>query len=210
MYGSRIRDLRKNYGYTQGTLAEKLSVSEKTIGAWEREDRTPPLDKLLTLSKMFNVTTDYILGSQSKNERPDNIYPTSNTEFVNIPVIGTIKAGMGGLAFEDYQGISSTSKSDIKSGEEYFWLIVSGDSMLGDGIYDGDYALIQRTPLFDNGDICAVIVDEEEGTLKHVTRSDNSIILTASNPKYQPRIFSGRDMSELIIAGRLVETKRKY
>ena len=62
MYGLRIRNLRIENDYTQDSLAEKLNVSPKTIGSWEREDRLPPVDKLSALAKLFNVTIDYIMG----------------------------------------------------------------------------------------------------------------------------------------------------
>lgn len=82
--------------------------------------------------------------------------------------------------------------------------------MIGDFIRDGDYALIEKTQSFDNGDICAVIVDGEEGTLKHVTKTRDSIVLTASNSVYPPRVFVGDKMNDIYIAGKLIEIKHKF
>ena len=62
MYGSRIRDLRMRNNYTQETLADKVNVSYKTVGSWEREDRLPPVDKLSQLADLFGVTLDYLMG----------------------------------------------------------------------------------------------------------------------------------------------------
>lgn len=62
MYGSRIRGLRIKNEYTQEDLADKLDVSPKTIGSWEREERLPPINKLTKIAKMFEVSIDYIVG----------------------------------------------------------------------------------------------------------------------------------------------------
>ena len=101
-------------------------------------------------------------------------------------------------------------RDKIESDFDYYWLKVYGDSMIGDMIGAGDLALIKKTPIFENGDICAVIVDGEEGTLKHVSRGKNTIVLTASNPNYPPRTFVGEDCNNLRIAGKLVQIKREY
>lgn len=111
---------------------------------------------------------------------------------------------------EEHLGTEFTIKDNLDMSFDYFWLKVSGDSMIGDGINDGDYAMIKKTLDFNNGDICAVIVDGEEGTLKHITKSADTIVLTASNPAYEPRVFIGKEMNKIMIAGKLVQTMRKY
>lgn len=69
-------------------------------------------------------------------------------------------------------------------------LEVSGDSMTADGIFSGDEVLIRKTPEVEfNGQIAVVIVNGNEGTLKRVYVTDNSITLNASNPNYPPRTF---------------------
>ncbi|GAY74231.1 LexA family protein [Lentilactobacillus kosonis] len=212
--GTRIRQLRTQKKLSQKDLANKINLNRAVLNRIENGTRPIRDTELLAIANVLGVTADYLLGRKMKptnhQNMPSNGIPVEKNDFVNVPIIGTIKAGPNGLALEDHQGFETISKWDLETNQDYFWLIVSGDSMTGDGIHDGDYALIQRTPLFENGDICAVIVDSEEGTLKHVTRSDKSIILTASNPKYQPRIFAGNEINDLTIAGRLVETKRKY
>ena len=62
MFGTRLKELRKKNGYTQVTLAEKLGVSKGTIAMWEVGKRKPDFETLCTLSEMFDVRTDYILG----------------------------------------------------------------------------------------------------------------------------------------------------
>lgn len=62
MFGTRLKELRKKNGYTQVTLAEKLGVSKGTIAMWEVGKRKPDFETLCTLSELFDVRTDYILG----------------------------------------------------------------------------------------------------------------------------------------------------
>lgn len=67
MFGQRLRELRVQNGYTQETLSEKIGVSSKTIGIWERGTREPPLATVDKLANIFNVSTDYLLG---RNQTP--------------------------------------------------------------------------------------------------------------------------------------------
>ncbi|WP_373471808.1 LexA family protein [Carnobacterium alterfunditum] len=82
--------------------------------------------------------------------------------------------------------------------------------MIGDGINAGDLALIQKEPDFVQGKIYAVIVDLEKATLKRVTRTNDSVILSPSNPKYEPRIITGLELEMFQIIGRSINIKRNY
>ena len=57
----RIRYLRKQKGFSQEELADKVGVSRQAVSKWESEQSTPDLDKIITMSEIFGVTTDYIL-----------------------------------------------------------------------------------------------------------------------------------------------------
>lgn len=61
-FPERLKYLRKYYGYTQSTLAEKLGVTQGTVAMWETGKRTPDYDTLKVLSEYFNRSADYILG----------------------------------------------------------------------------------------------------------------------------------------------------
>lgn len=214
--GNYLKELRGSRSLREISEATGGKVSHSYIGELEKgishrgNAISPSPDKLKALASVYSVSYSKLMQLAGYETVPDNIIPTSSADFTEVPVVGTIKAGPNGLALENYLGVESVLRKDLGGGHDYFWLVVSGDSMIGDGIHDGDFALIKRTPDFNNGDICAIIVDGEEGTLKHVTQSKDSIVLTASNPAYQPRIFVGDDMNEILVAGRLVETKRKY
>ncbi|WP_290033691.1 helix-turn-helix domain-containing protein [Ligilactobacillus cholophilus] len=74
MLGSRIRELRKEKKMSQRELAEKLNVSQQTIGAWEIERIVPGADTLNILANYFNVSTDYLLGRSEKKKENNNDY----------------------------------------------------------------------------------------------------------------------------------------
>lgn len=63
--GYVISDLRYQKGWTQADLAEKLNVTKGAIALWETNKRNPPVDKLITMANIFNVSTDYLLGRVS-------------------------------------------------------------------------------------------------------------------------------------------------
>lgn len=66
MVGDRIRKLRTQQKLSQKELARKLDVSVTTIKNWENDSSDPCLDNIGTLSSIFNVTTDYLLGKSEQ------------------------------------------------------------------------------------------------------------------------------------------------
>ena len=62
MLGTRIKELRKEFGLSQVELAAQMEVTKQTISNWENENIQPSIDMLVALANVFNVTTDYLLG----------------------------------------------------------------------------------------------------------------------------------------------------
>lgn len=62
MLGQRIYEIRTAYGWTQVELAKRIGVAKQTVSNWENENIQPSIDMLIRLSKLFNVTADYLLG----------------------------------------------------------------------------------------------------------------------------------------------------
>lgn len=84
MFGERLRLLRKDFGMTQKSLSEVLNLSPSTIGMYEQGRATPDLDLVCTLSRLFNVTSDYLLGLSpvpnffAENDIDDIIFSINN------------------------------------------------------------------------------------------------------------------------------------
>ncbi len=120
-----------------------------------------------------------------------------------IPMLGSVAAGLPVLVEENYDGSVEVPASLLKKGD-YFALQVQGDSMTGAGIMDGDIAVIAQTPVAENGSIVVAMVDEAV-TIKRFFRESNRVQLKAENPAYTP-IYT-RDVR---ILGTLAHVIRSY
>ena len=118
----------------------------------------------------------------------------------SIPVLGNIAAGIPIWAeqnFEDPLPIPSA----LFGGGELFALHVRGNSMTGAGIKNGDIAVIKRQNFVENGEIAAVLI-EQEATLKRVYLSSDSLILRADNPTYKDLMYTKGKNDLIRILGR--------
>ncbi len=68
MLSKRLKELRKLNKLTQIELAKKLDVTSGAVGLWETGKRSPDIETILKISKVFNVTLDYLLGSELENQ----------------------------------------------------------------------------------------------------------------------------------------------
>lgn len=65
MLGQRISELRTSLGWSQVELAKRLGVAKQTVSNWENENIQPSIEMLVRLARLFNVTTDYLLGLEN-------------------------------------------------------------------------------------------------------------------------------------------------
>jgi len=121
-----------------------------------------------------------------------------------VPVLGRVPAGKPFLSEENIEGVI-TIPDDMGSGKT-FALQVTGDSMIGAGIMDGDRVIMKQQETAENGEIvCALI--KGEATLKRFFKKDGVVTLKAENEKYPPIVVSE---GEFRIAGRIVGLLRKF
>ncbi len=62
MFSERLKELRKNKGYTQKEIAQELNIAQSSYADWERNKKKPTQEKLTLIADFFNVSTDYLLG----------------------------------------------------------------------------------------------------------------------------------------------------
>jgi len=122
---------------------------------------------------------------------------------VNIPLVGRIAAGAPLLAVENIEEYLSFP-APIFSGGEFFALKVRGDSMIDEGIHDGDTAIIRRQNTAQNGDIVAALI-EDEATLKIFKRAGGKISLIPANSAYRPIV-----VDQVEVLGKLAGVFRRY
>ena len=117
-----------------------------------------------------------------------------------IPLLGSIAAGVPIWAeqnFEDHLPISP----DLFGGGELFALHVLGDSMTGAGIKNGDIAVIQKRDCVENGEIAAVLIDQE-ATLKRVYLSPESLVLKSENPAFEDLKYAAGKIDPVRVLGK--------
>jgi repressor LexA len=122
--------------------------------------------------------------------------------FVEIPLLGRIPAGQPLAAIEDHEATIPIGRGLFR-GQQLFALRVHGDSMKDVGICDGDIAVLNHQPEVENGEIAAVLIDDD-ATLKRVVRTRDGVILRAENPAFRDIVIPSNERPELRIAGRLV------
>jgi len=105
---------------------------------------------------------------------------------IEIPIIGTIAAGQPIEAIENFDSTISIVNPKIKSSDGYYALRVQGDSMIEDGIFDGDIVIIKKQSVAENGQTVVAIIDENEATLKKIYREKNRFRLEPRNQSLLP------------------------
>ena len=135
--------------------------------------------------------------------RPPAPSPANDT--IEIPLHGRIAAG---TPIEALQGTEMFPVPAALLGPgEHYALEVSGDSMVEEGILDGDFALIRKADTARDGEIVVALVDNEEATLKTYRREGRNIRLDPANSRYDPQIY---DENRVQIQGRLSGLIRRY
>ena len=130
-------------------------------------------------------------------------------EVVEIPVVGKVAAGAPILAQEnitDHVRIDSMLLGD--GGRKVFALRVAGDSMIGDGILDGDYIFVRKQLQASAGEIVVAMI-EDEATVKRFYPEGDRIRFQPSNPRLKPIYVSRDDFRETQIIGVVVGVYRK-
>ena len=120
---------------------------------------------------------------------------------VNVPIVGTVAAGKPRLAVEDIEDVFPLP-IDFLSGDGFI-LTVRGDSMIDDGIHDGDLVVVRRQPTADNGETVVAMIDSE-ATVKRFYKERQRIRLQPANKRMKPMYFD-----DVQIAGKVVGLVRK-
>ena len=133
------------------------------------------------------------------------VAPAPANDVMDIPLHGRIAAG---TPIEALQGTETFAVPAALLGPgEHYALEVAGDSMVEEGILDGDFALIRKADNARDGEIVVALIDNEEATLKTYRREGRMIRLDPANSRYEPQRY---DESRVKIQGRLAGLIRRY
>ena len=151
--------------------------------------------KISEKSKNNLVVGNFVQDSNEKNNK-----------LSTLPLLGKIAAGTPIEAIQADDTSVDVPKEMMPIGESYA-LTVEGDSMINEGIHEGDTVLIKKTNIADNGEIVVALIDDHEATLKRIRKKGQSIALESANPIYETRILSAHRVK---IQGKLIGLLRKY
>lgn len=141
----------------------------------------------------------------NQNENAPGAIPIAANDIIELPLHGKIAAG---TPIEALQGTESLAVPAALLGPgEHYALEVAGDSMVEEGILDGDYALIRKTDVARDGEIVVALIDNEEATLKTFRREGSMIRLDPANRNYDPQRYRP---DQVKVQGKLSGLLRRY
>lgn len=208
MFWENFFDLCKKQNKKPSPVAQELGFSSAAVTKWKK-GTLPSTTALYKIADYFNVTVDYLLGNTDTTtstidlSQYPNIRPVTLKKF---PMLGSISCGKPIFAIEDKESfINADSEIDAD-----FCLTCKGDSMIGANIHDGDIIFIKTQTMVDNGEIAAIII-ENEATLKRIEyhQEANLLMLHAENPAYKTLIFRDTELDQIRILGKAVALLRK-
>ncbi|QHJ83736.1 MAG: hypothetical protein [Caudoviricetes sp.] len=201
--GSKIKSLREKHGMDQQTLAEKLNTTGVTISRYESGTRKANQDVLFKLAKLFNVNINYFFPS-IQNSVNINI-----NNFRRVPLVGEIACGTPILAEQNIEGYVPMYFKNNNKDDSFFALKCKGNSM-NPTLKDGDTVFIKQQPTVEDGEIAAVLVDDETAaTLKRVKHLNNQVLLMPDNTEgFTPIVLDKEHPGRIL--GKVVESRRLF
>ena len=205
-FSSRIRELRKERGLKQQDIADMLFIDKTTVSKWEVGANFPNQNIQNALADFFGVTVDYLLGRSDSRTTP---LPSDGV--IEYPVIGSVRAGMGGNVVSEETGDTRLVAVSAVHGhaDDYFVLRVRGDSMYPE-VLDGDCVLVRKTASVESGSMAVVLYDGDCATVKWVryVEGEDWVDLIPNNPTFPPARISGADLENCKILGEVVDIMR--
>lgn len=198
---NRLREIRRSRNLTQKQVADYLGIAQQSYRRYEVVDiKTISPDTILKLAKFFGISVDYILEISDKEIEKG----------YKIPVLGTIPAGIPINAIEEILDYEEIPHKMAKVGD-FFALKVKGDSM-SPRIQNGDVVIVRKQDDAESGDVCVVMVNGFDATLKQIKKDINGITLVPFNEHYKPMFYDNNSIKDLPvrILGVVVELRGKF
>ena len=201
-----IKQLREDKGLSQDELAKKTGyTSRSSIAKIEKGEVDLPRSKIIAFAEALDTTPSYLMGwsdipnsPENESKQFDNIFPVSIKKF---PLLGEIACGEPIFVNEDRESYV-LSGTDINAD---FCLKAKGDSMIGARIFDGDVVFIKKTEIVENGEIAAIVIDDEVLLKRFYYFPDESLLtLQSENPKYPPKNYTNEQLNHIIVLGKAV------
>lgn len=180
-------------------LCHDLNIKYTTLCDWINAKTYPRIDAIELMANYFHISKAALIEERSVAQGEQlsyNITPMPKT--YSVPRLGVIACGEPILAeqnIECYDAVPDYIKCD-------FTLVCKGDSMINARIFDGDIVCVKQQSIVESGAIAAVLIGDDEATLKRVHLYEDHIVLEPENPMYKPLVFWGEDMNNVRILGK--------
>lgn len=195
VFTKRLRDMRQEYQMTVREVADAIGVSEATVSRYENGLVEPKRATIMMLAKLFEVNSVWLTGCVNAPKYVEG----KKLNAKRVPIVGQIAAGPALLAEQNIEGYFMVDEAvDVQ-----FGLRVRGDSMIGARILDGDIVFVHTQPTVDNGEIAVVMVDNE-ATLKRFYRLEGSALLRSENPAYKDIVINRKDKRDVRVIGKAI------
>lgn len=187
--GARIKRRRIELGLSVDDVAKALGKDRSTIYRYEGDEiENMPVSVLVPLARVLHTSPTWILG-----------FDDPEPKVKRVPLLGAIAAGEPIFATEEYgEYVEVPGDAPVD-----FCLRVQGDSMIDARIQDGDLVFVRQQPTVENGEIAVVLIDDE-ATLKRFYHTNQGVILKPENRQYEPLFFTHRDFKQVRILGKAV------
>ena len=198
---NNLKKYLKINNISRNQLSESLGISYSTISDWINGKAYPRIDKIEMMANYFGINKSDLVEEHFTEEKPQGL---------QIPVLGTVAAGIPISAVEDILDYEEVPQSWENQGE-FFGLRIKGDSMKPD-INNGDTVIVRQQSTANNGDVVIALVNGDDATCKKLQKTDNGIMLVSNNSEYSPMYFSNEEVltKPVVIIGRVVELRRKF
>ena len=201
--GSQIKKLRESRGLDQQSFADKIGTSRVNVARYETGTRKANQDILFKIAQSFNININYFFPL------PKNTIAVDKNAFREVPLVGAIACGTPTLAEENIEGYVPMVFGNKYKDDIVFALKCKGNSMWPT-LSDGDVVFVKQQSMVEDGEIAAVLVDDnEEATLKRIKHVNDEVLLMPDNTKeFNPIILNKENPGKIL--GKVIESRRTY
>ncbi|MBE6646103.1 MAG: helix-turn-helix domain-containing protein [Ruminococcaceae bacterium] len=197
-FRSRLALVMAEKNIKAAELSRLTGISKPRLSQYKNGVYVPKADAICAIARALGVSEAYLLGTTDIPEA------RSGGKYKVLPVVGQIACGYPVFASEEDGG---TVYTDADTDAD-FCLIAKGDSMKDARINSGDTVFIKKADTVNNGEIAAIIINDE-ATLKRVYYYPESskLMLISENSNYEPMVYSGDELEKIRIIGKAVAFK---
>ena len=191
---------RRGFPPTLREIGDELGISS-TKGTF---DHVRALERKGLLARSGSASRSMLVTKQGRAALGLKGTPEGDrADMVTVPIVGRVAAGLPMLAQEHIEDTVRIDQALVGGARDVFALRIRGDSMIGDGIFNGDLVFIRKTSVAKPGAVVIALIDDE-ATCKRYFPEGNTIRLQPSNPKMGPIYVKKADFPEPMILGVVV------